>query len=320
VARVARAPGKVVVSGAYSVLEGAPALVAAVDRYVVADADRPADRVTDEVRAALEAGELRAAPWFDASALRAPAPTALDPAATRKLGLGSSAAILCASLAASLDDLPDDDDGLAREVLRRALDLHRRAQHGGSGVDVAACALGGVVMARLQGPPVDVALSRGGELDVSPHEFPATTEVVVFSARAEAATSSMLTGVRDHAARDPRGWAELIGRARAGAEAAASATTTAALVAALREQSAALAALGAAAHVPIVTEDVAAIDAAARREGAVFLASGAGGGDVALWVGPARPSNALVALAADRGLDLLAARVGARGVHRAPCG
>ena len=34
---IARAPGKVVLSGAYAVLEGAPALVAAVDRYVVAD-------------------------------------------------------------------------------------------------------------------------------------------------------------------------------------------------------------------------------------------------------------------------------------------
>ena len=33
----ARAPGKLVLSGAYAVLEGAPALVAAVDRYAVAD-------------------------------------------------------------------------------------------------------------------------------------------------------------------------------------------------------------------------------------------------------------------------------------------
>ena len=33
---IARAPGKLVLSGAYAVLEGAPALVCAVDRYVVA--------------------------------------------------------------------------------------------------------------------------------------------------------------------------------------------------------------------------------------------------------------------------------------------
>ena len=38
----ARAPGKLVLSGAYAVLEGAPALVAAVDRYALADSERSA--------------------------------------------------------------------------------------------------------------------------------------------------------------------------------------------------------------------------------------------------------------------------------------
>ena len=48
----ARAPGKIVMSGAYAVLEGAPAIVTAVDRYVLADAGRPAEFVTPEVREA----------------------------------------------------------------------------------------------------------------------------------------------------------------------------------------------------------------------------------------------------------------------------
>ena len=39
----ARAPGKVVLSGAYAVLAGAPAIVSAVSRYVTADTSRPAD-------------------------------------------------------------------------------------------------------------------------------------------------------------------------------------------------------------------------------------------------------------------------------------
>src|SRR5688572_33181913 len=92
---IARAPGKLVLSGAYSVLEGAPALVAAVDRYALADEAREAPLITAEVRAAIAAGYLIEAPWFDASALRADAA-----AGGRKLGLGSSAAILVASLAA----------------------------------------------------------------------------------------------------------------------------------------------------------------------------------------------------------------------------
>jgi hypothetical protein len=74
------APGKLVLSGAYSVLEGAPAIVSAVDRYACCNSARPASLVTDEVRAALPSGN---APEFDAAALRADG---------RKLGLGSSRA------------------------------------------------------------------------------------------------------------------------------------------------------------------------------------------------------------------------------------
>jgi phosphomevalonate kinase len=84
----ARAPGKVVISGAYAVLDGAPAIVSAVSRYAVADSARSAERETPEVRAAL--GD-RPAPWFDAGELFARG---------EKLGLGASAAILVAALAA----------------------------------------------------------------------------------------------------------------------------------------------------------------------------------------------------------------------------
>ncbi|HET9957635.1 MAG TPA: hypothetical protein VFQ61_24225, partial [Polyangiaceae bacterium] len=114
----ARAPGKLVLSGAYAVLEGAPAIVAAADRYVVADSSRPAGFITPEVRAALPSG-----PWpaFDASPLRE---------GDRKLGLGSSAAILVASLAAL--ELERDPElaaaELAERVFRPALVAHREAQ------------------------------------------------------------------------------------------------------------------------------------------------------------------------------------------------
>jgi len=43
------APGKILLSGAYAVLDGAPALVVAVDRLAFAHADRPASRVSPEV-------------------------------------------------------------------------------------------------------------------------------------------------------------------------------------------------------------------------------------------------------------------------------
>ena len=57
----ARAPGKLVLSGAYAVLSGAPALVAAVDRYVVADSARPTLFDAPEVRAANSVGRALSA-------------------------------------------------------------------------------------------------------------------------------------------------------------------------------------------------------------------------------------------------------------------
>src|SRR5262245_51622652 len=131
---IARAPGKLVLSGAYSVLEGAPCIVAAVDRYAIADAARAADLVTDEVRAAVEAGELPRPVGFDASALRDRAPDGTS----RKLGLGSSAAILAASLAAARGGAFADEAAMREAIFPLALAAHRRAQGGGSGVDVAA--------------------------------------------------------------------------------------------------------------------------------------------------------------------------------------
>ena len=149
---LARAPGKLVLSGAYAVLSGAPALVVAVDRYVLADSARPADFLTPEVHAAL--GE-RAAPWFDASQLRD---------GDKKLGFGSSAAILVASLAAlELATEPAlSDAALCERVYERAFVAHRAAQGGGSGVDVAASAHGGRARRAARGPAR--SRSRGSHL------------------------------------------------------------------------------------------------------------------------------------------------------------
>ncbi len=317
---VARAPGKLVLSGAYSVLEGAPAIVAAVDRFATADAGRAADRVTDEVRAAIEAGVLERAPWFDASPLRCAAPTADDPAATRKLGLGSSAAILVASIAACIAEAPRDEGALRRLVLDRALAAHRRAQHGGSGVDVAASVHGGVVACRILGPASSGPLARTGDLQVQPHALPAAVVLRVFASRTEAKTSTMLAQVRDHARARAADYDRAMARAIAGAEAALAARDVASFVAALTCQALALAELGRAAGAPIVTPDVERLALVAAEEGAAFVPSGAGGGDIALYVGPAEPSAELVARALEEGLYRLEIAVGARGVHRMPIG
>ena len=299
---IARAPGKIVLSGAYAVLEGAPSIVAAVDRYVVADASRPAGLVTDEVRAAIDAGVIDRAPWFDASALRTPLPDGTS----RKLGVGSSAAILVASIAACIGDrlLREAPGSLAAAVFPAAYAAHRSAQPGGSGIDVAASAFGGVITASI----------REGELDVASHRLPAGTVVEVFASPVSASTGDLIRKVRAFAAADPARYRRLLDAAARGSNAAIRATTPDALVAAIAAQLDALAELGDASGAGIVTPEAAAIRPEAAAEGAIFGPSGAGGGDIAVYVGSARSSPRVRELARAHGYERLDLSVGAPGV------
>ena len=271
----ARAPGKVVISGAYAVLCGAPAIVSAVSRYVTADTSRSALFITDEVRAALAQDEQ--APWFDASELREN---------ERKLGLGSSAAILVASLfALERARSPGDDIALTRtRVLERAAAAHRKAQGGGSGVDVAASTWGGTLVYQL-GPTG--ATSR-------PVQLPAELEVEVWTCPTSASTPELLAAVARLAQQSPDLHARWLGAQILAAHDAALSVTRSdarAFIRALRAQQRALSGLGQAAAVPIVTPELAALAPCAEVEGGVLLPAGAGGGDIALFVGRA-PSSA----------------------------
>jgi phosphomevalonate kinase len=309
---IARAPGKVVLSGAYAVLEGAPGIVAAVDRYATANGAEPAGFVTPEVAAALVARGLgpERAPYFDAEALRAEG---------RKLGLGSSAAILLASLAA-LEDPALPDAELADRLYLPALDAHRRAQGGGSGIDVAASTYGGVLAVRL---------AQDGRLGVTRAALPSGAHLEIWAAGEPASTSQFLAKVRELAARDGTRHRRLLEAQGAAAEEAAQALVVEALneaqaadatqrfLAALARQHAVLLELGDAAGIPIVTPQVAALHGLAQASGAVVLPSGAGGGDIALYAGPAAPTRELVVQAVERGYTPLAVSLGARGVHHA---
>ncbi|MBK8256062.1 MAG: hypothetical protein IPK82_25765 [Polyangiaceae bacterium] len=297
---IARAPGKLVLSGAYSVLEGATAIVAAVDRYVIADTSRPAERQTDEVLAAIRAGAMKRAVWFDASALRFTLPDGGDV----KLGIGSSAAIVAASMAAAW---ADEDRTLDNRVLFSAtLSAHRTAQKGGSGIDVAASVFGGVL-----------ACTLGGEagLVVKPHELPSGVHIHVFATHVAASTPELLRLVRGFSATSPDRYRSLMDRAKAGAHAALAAEDVPSLLCALTEQSAALRTLGQECSAPIFTPDVDALVEVATAEQAVFYPSGAGGGDAALFVGGAPPSPEFLAQAQSRGRFHIPMIVGAPGVH-----
>lgn len=297
---IARAPGKLVISGAYSVLEGAQAIVAAVDRYAEANTGRPAERETAEVRAAIDAGKMKRAPWFDASALRATLADGRDV----KLGLGSSAAILVASMAAAW--AAEDRTLDSRVMLWSAIAAHREAQRGGSGIDVAASVFGGVLVCRL---------AADGSLNVQPHVLPAGLEIAVFASPVAGSTPDLLRKVRAFRVKAYTEYTAHMGQAKAGAARAVTAGTTDALIDALRTQAAALAALGAAAGAPIFTPDVVALAAIAEEEGAVFYPSGAGGGDVAIYAGPRPPSKRFHAEAEALGRFHVPMAIGAPGVQ-----
>lgn len=302
----AAAPGKVVISGAYVVLEGAPAIVAAVDRYVVATLSRPASYFAKEVSAALEAAPYQgySAPDYDVSALRE---------GDRKLGLGSSAAILAASLAA----LPPTDleSAAGRQALfEHALNAHRKAQGGGSGIDVAASTFGGTLRFQLA--------SRAGEPPhVSAICLPPSLHVEVWSSPRAAETREFLKSVRAFGARDPKRHAEVFAALARAAEAACAACDTAdpdSFLSALKDQAFGLGALGQGAQIPIVTPELQVLTRLSEQEGAVLIPAGAGGGDIALWVSHALPSPALRRAQHTHAHETLVLKLGARGVHRLP--
>lgn len=291
------APGKLVLSGAYSVLEGAPALVTAVDRYVCCDSAQPAGFVTPEVRVALPGA---VAPAFDASALRSEG---------RKLGLGSSAAILVASLAAADPRQFSSDEDLRQALFGTALAAHRQAQGGGSGIDVAASTWGGTLLARRSGE---------GGLELEPLLLPRTLVVEAWASAVAASTAEFLQAVARFRARAPAEHAVVLGALRAAAERAGDALRsgqTPDLIAQLELQRAGFVALGRAAAIPIVTPEAEQLSRAAGP-GAVVLPSGAGGGDIVLWVSDRPSPREFRDLATSLGHHLLPLTIHARGVHR----
>jgi phosphomevalonate kinase len=280
------------------VLEGAPAIVVATSRGAYADGARTAPTPTPEVRAAI--GEAPA-PHVDASSLFLGA---------RKLGLGASAAILVASLAArEAEGGADLSDARVREQLfARARSAHASAQGGGSGVDVAASVYGGVLQ----------YTRRGSEGVASRASLPPGTRLTVFACGTSARTCELLGLVDRLAQTAPAVYRaridELASIARDAARAIGAGDRTA-FVDAVSRTARSLSRLGAASGAPIVPEGLDALSGAAEAEGAAFCVSGAGGGDVAAFIGSAPPSRAFLERTRALGLFVLDVDLDEKGVR-----
>lgn len=318
----ASAPGKLVWLGEYAVLEGAPALVVAVNRrarvrlveangHAAAPTTRGDDggwhvepQVVDAVARALGSDPdtvtagLRAE--VDSQALFARA------GADRvKLGLGSSAALTVA-MAAALCALADRP--LPRiEALIRA---HRRGQGDrGSGVDVAAALHGGASVYRRD------ALGPRCE----PVRLPTALQwCCVWSGR-PASTGQLLAGMSAWRARSPAHYDAAMATLEAVAEAGVDAIArddADGLLGAMREYARQLASLSESSGVGIASREHHQIGAVADACRVVYKSCGAGGGDVG--VAMATDSLALAEFRRRllrRGWQLLDLEMDARGVE-----
>jgi phosphomevalonate kinase len=127
----------------------------------------------------------------------------------------------------------------------------------------------------------------------------------------------MLAKVAALAGARPADHARAIGRLCDAAAATAAATSASRFVDACREQVARLAELGDLAGAPIVTPETRAFGAAVSTHG-VVIPSGAGGGDLVLYVAASRPYERVADAAHEFGFAPLEVSLAARGVHAAP--
>jgi phosphomevalonate kinase len=289
---VARAPGKLVLLGEYAVLDGAPALVLAVDRYAVATLERSRDDrchvrtlAPEEIVRRFARGEPSGVTLIDVVSKDAPDVPAwsgsLDSTELydrgSKLGLGSSAAALCAWASAWAAYARASGVSAPAPALDALIALHRAFQGGrGSGIDVAASFAGGVVEFRLD----PSGMPRIGSV-----RLPNGVGFAGIFAGRSASTPEFIARYRAWKAARPAEAAAMFRRLSAAAEAgcaAARGEAAEAFVESIVDYGRGLRDLGVAIGADIVTSEHRQIGEHARRYGVAYKVSGAGGGDLGM--------------------------------------
>ncbi|HET9754044.1 MAG TPA: hypothetical protein VFP52_13820 [Myxococcales bacterium] len=300
--------GKVFLAGEYAVLDaGRPALVAGIDRKLHARWEpaarlhlvhAPTNLVWDggapppELRFAARAAGLARSFCGLAGGVRIVFEDDLS-AEGRKLGLGGSAAacvLAVRAVCAAAGREPGDG-----AIVPLALAAHWAEQGGsGSGADVAAAALGGVLEVRsripwssaeevMALPAQQIAASR--PLEIRRVRTPPDLRLMLAWTGEPADTRALVREVRAFARALPQQWAARASAIEGAAEALRDALESAdadAVLDAVRGAAVAMAALGEEARAGIVTANLALACALAASVGAAGKPSGAGGGDCAV--------------------------------------
>ena len=251
------APGKLVILGDYAVLDGSPAMVAAVDRRAQA-AVNPSVESSTVVQAVFDTAR--------SMGLSVPSGVEIDTsgfyeAGGEKLGIGSSAAVAVAS--AALVVRKKD-----KTCFQLALDGHRRAAGGvGSGIDVAASFYGGVIATHAQ--PAELSFLPlsipGFYMSVLYTNQSASTPQLVRACRSASTWDRWMATMRALAERGIASWRDGQGES---------------FLSVVRDYGRAMESLGRDAGVSVVTDTIADIMTYAEAQGAAAKPSGAGGGDV----------------------------------------
>lgn len=348
------APGKLVLLGEYAVLRGAPAVVMAVDRRARVELAPSGSELWSATAPPLAGDSLHFTVASDGSVRWLPGPpgvprrlellehllgamaaaglldpTSLPPAAatldTRalfedvggegvKLGLGSSAAMTTA-LASALAQWGGRGELLADPLrwLESLLALHRGLQGGrGSGVDLAASLLGGVVSYRLG--------ADGRVAAADPLPMPAGLHLVVVWTGEPADTGSMLRRLDERIAGGDAAVEAALDRLAELSVAGSDAFRlgrVALLLETVDEFCNAMEALGRASGLPIVSAEHDVLRRIARRHGAAFKPSGAGGGDLGIaFAADHEAAGATAAAAIAAGFRTVPLRVDPSGLTR----
>ena len=313
----ASAPGKAVLIGEYAVLDGAPALVLAVERRVrvsirscSADASRLEVPQLVAGRVGFVIGTDRRLYWSDPAVnrrelmlCRRVMAEAFEQAADRplpepgglqiridsselylqgdhapsKLGLGSSAAVTVA-LTAALQRYLQGVEPDEQARLVQLVDSHRQAQGGrGSGLDVAAALEGGLFAYRLA-----AGRPNRRSLDL-PSGWP-----LLFVWTGQAASTGEFLERYQHWRTSDRGAADILWRAMdACAREALASVESAALgrfMTCINNYRELMGKIGDHVHAPILSQPHQQLAALALEQGVAYKPCGAGGGDLGMFV------------------------------------
>ncbi|MBA2543721.1 MAG: hypothetical protein H0V17_29025 [Deltaproteobacteria bacterium] len=282
---VASAPGKLILTGEYAVLDGAPALVLAVDRRAIASR-RSTPRGSSPFLIAV-ADELAERYGTDSVAARAALEVVVDSSAfydgSQKLGLGSSAAVTVAAAAYAIAAQHGDARGHRDALLAIALAAHARAQGErgarGSGADIAAAIYGGAIIYEM---------ATTGAPAIKRASWPRSVTLIPFFTGVSADTATLVSRVQAARQANP-----VAVEAALTAIAEASRATCAALhthadlaaigvLAGLRLASVATDRLARVTGVDLVPSCVATARTSMQALGGTAKTTGAGGGDVAI--------------------------------------